>query len=312
MEIEAIRRLDRERLDEPRAVIKLLDMKWESIGADELFLEAQGIYASCFRQIGDYNKCIAIILEALAVAREMEVGVEADLLHRCSVALASRGRFAAALEVSTEGLAVHLTFGCRGGVGRILVSQGNFDGHLAKTDRALRRFREAQKFLEPKDYEYLFASHLGQARCFAIRAQADSSIEQLTAARALLPRVSRTARNKFIWNKGRIALQAGRLDISEAVFGKALECFQNSGQKLEAALAAAEWARVLMLRGKNKEAAGVCQSASGSFFGVVNEPGLEVIQAVWLEARARDLRESTLVCAVKALEKEIDRKRLLA
>jgi tetratricopeptide (TPR) repeat protein len=243
--------LDRKRIDDPLGVVKAVEKVVRKTDT-RLFSKLYSIYGAALRRLNRLQEAEhAYWLGKKIACSTSHLPDEAEITQRQTWVLAARGRFPDAVSKSTLALSLHTIANDRGAIGRVLVDQGILFHYLSQSQRSDLFLERARDYLV-KDDSINFATSVMYE---ALNAQASKKWRVVLTKVKVLKQydLGPTFSIKVRWIEVRSLIGANLLEEAESQLRQIVEYCFSTQQLLDAALGAAELARILIAQGKTVE-----------------------------------------------------------
>jgi len=294
--------LDLRRLDDPLLVVRTVEKIVRRIDT-RLLPRLYAIYGAALRSLNRlkdaehaywFGKRIAVSMKHLAD--------EAEITQRQTWVLAARGRFPAALNKSALALALHTITNSTGAIGRTLVDQGILFYYLSQHQRSDLFFERAREYLAAGDELNVATSIMYEA----LNAQVAKKWEVVLAKVDNLKNydLGSTFCIKVMWIEARTFIGASLFKEAAHHLREIVAYCFSKHQLLDAALGAAELARVLINQGKTAEVVEIAEILRPHIFSL-NEGGIAAaaVTDLYRSAAEGTLSLDLVLKVIKAIQR---------
>ncbi len=225
-----------------------------------LQLRAIGVYASCYRQEGNWATAARALRLALGLARHHGLQeMLADLLMRAACVLNDDGRFAQAKDLLDEALVIYYDMDSREGLGMVMVERGRTLLYLGRYQDALGVLDRSLGMLQG-DSQVMSRNRLAAHQLFALTyceiGNLEDAEEALAGVVAESQGAGRVNQAKVHWLYGVIALKRDAYDVAERRLREAADLFDLLEDPNEA-MVSLDLSKTLLMRGKTLEAVAI-------------------------------------------------------
>lgn len=276
-----------------------------------------GIYASACRVAGRLNEAQMVLGRALELARERcGPAVLGDLLLRAGYVDGTRLQLERAHDLAERATLLFAKSGDLAGIGRALVEQGLWQGHLDRPRHALRSLTAALEYL-PREAAADPLLRRNQFSCLLSLGLLHRQLGDLRAARSYARAARASARGiervvlgKLTFLRASIAHDLDELERAEALYGEALATFQPAAP-MDALLCAVKLARLQLGRGRTAAAYETAKAAAPVVESLEPEPMVSaaLTELLGCALAGRGLSEALLERVARGLEEGPARRR---
>jgi len=176
-----------------------------------------------------------------------------DLLLRSGTVAGADGDFPLAYGLAREAAQEFMAAGCKEGVGRSLVNQGQWLNHLGEIDLSEEAFLAAGKFLGETQHDHLYAMNQGLAVVRYQKSDTEGSLRFVEEAKENAYKADSRDFLKIKWIEAWLMEEMGEIEEAHGSFVSLFEKYKESENFVESVLSGLEACRLVARMGGDLE-----------------------------------------------------------